>query len=255
MHDTLLLQVAHALGHLAGEVQQDGQAQGPALGACGRGQGQQSGGRRLPGDIPLCLRLPICETGRGRCRPPGLQRALRPRGPPEAGCSVGDWEHGRASGGGGHGGLSRVHADPVQGLVPHTGPQPPALHPAWNPTLTVPPQGQAWPRPGTPSPLLASRPQQAGVCAPGQQGVAARRPRRGAALTAQEGLQAALAHELGDDDTGSPAEHTACSRMRRSWRRLLSVWIFLARSASFMLAEGGRGEAQGPPPPPGASLT
>lgn len=61
VHDPLFLQVAHALGHLAGEVQQDGQAQGPALGACGGSQ--QSGGWRLPGDIPLCRRSPTRETG------------------------------------------------------------------------------------------------------------------------------------------------------------------------------------------------
>ena len=46
MHDALLLQVAHALGHLTGKGQQEGWAQGLAFGACR--QGRQSGGRRLP---------------------------------------------------------------------------------------------------------------------------------------------------------------------------------------------------------------
>lgn len=49
--------------------------------------------------------------------------------------------------------------------------------------------------------------------------------------------------------TGSPAEHTACSRMRRSCCRLLSVRISWARSASFMLA-AGEGSAQDPHPHP-----
>lgn len=37
---------------------------------------------------------------------------------------------------------------------------------------------------------------------------------------------------------GSLVEYTACSRMRRSCFRFLSVWIFLARLASFMSVAG-----------------
>lgn len=47
MHDAPLLQVAHALSHLAGKAQQDWRVQGTAFGACR--------GSRQSGHCPLCL--------------------------------------------------------------------------------------------------------------------------------------------------------------------------------------------------------
>lgn len=109
---------------------------------------------------------PLCASGapsmrRVRtARPPSLQRALQPRGPLEASCSLGA-QKGQL--GWGTPGLSWAHADLVRGLATQTGLPPPALHPARSPALTVPPPGQAWPRPGTLSPLLARVPHSPGA--------------------------------------------------------------------------------------------
>lgn len=265
MDDPPRLQVAHALGHLAGEVQQDWQAQGPALGACG--EGQPSGGWRLPGDTPLCLRCPIHETGEdgSPAKPavgtaaPGTTRGKLLLGSPEGPAGVGDT------------GAELGPRRPRAGAGDPDGPAPTCPPPSPEPRSDCPSTRPGLAQTGDPEPTAGQSPPQprglwkfsfndkgpadkrAGVCPRGQGGVATHRPQEGPHSLPRKACRLPLLMSSVTRYTGSPTEHTACSRMRRSWCRLLSVCISLARSASFMLAAGGRGEAQGPPPPPAAA--